>query len=103
MLNMMFLMIPYGAVIAYSSILAQEKGLMEFLPYFYICLVVGMLASKLSTQKLIDAGSHRLCGGRHRLWNICRPLLSQAQARFPEAPPGKIPDPARSKKPPRDK
>ena len=27
MLNMMFLMIPYGAVIAYSSILAQEKGL----------------------------------------------------------------------------
>lgn len=81
MLNMMFLMIPYGAVIAYSSILAQEKGLMEFLPYFYICLVVGMLASKLSTQKLIDAGSHRLCGGRHRLWNICRPLLSQAQAR----------------------
>lgn len=81
MLNMMFLMIPYGAVIAYSSILAQEKGLMEFLPYFYICLVVGMPASKLSTQKLIDAGSHRLCGGRHRLWNICRPLLSQAQAR----------------------
>lgn len=60
MLNMMFLMIPYGAVIAYSSILAQEKGLMEFLPYFYICLVVGMLASKLSTQKLIDAGSHRI-------------------------------------------
>lgn len=81
MLNMMFLMIPYGAVIAYSSILAQEKGLMEFLPYFYICLVVGMPASKLSTQKLIDAGSHRLCGGRHRLWYICRPLLSQAQAR----------------------
>lgn len=60
MLNMMFLVIPYGAVIAYSSILAQEKGLMEFLPYFYICLVVGMLASKLSTQKLIDAGSHRI-------------------------------------------
>lgn len=60
MLNMMFLMIPYGAVIAYSSILAQEKGLMEFLPYFYICLIVGMLASKLSTQKLIDAGSHRI-------------------------------------------
>ena len=26
MFNMMFLMIPYGAVIAYSSILAQEKG-----------------------------------------------------------------------------
>ncbi len=27
MLNMMFLMIPYGAVIAYSSILAQEKNI----------------------------------------------------------------------------
>ena len=60
MFNMMFLMIPYGAVIAYSSILAQEKGLMDFLPYFYICLVVGMLASKLSTQRLIDAGNHRI-------------------------------------------
>nr|WP_317399020.1 MFS transporter [uncultured Gemmiger sp.] len=60
MFNMMFLMIPYGAVIAYSSIFAQEKGLSAFLPYFYICLVVGMLASKLSTQKMIDAGHHRV-------------------------------------------
>ena len=60
MFNMMFLMIPYGAVIAYSSILAQEKGLTLFLPYFYICLVIGMLASKLSTQKMIDAGKHRV-------------------------------------------
>ena len=59
MLNMMFLMIPYGAVIAYSSILAQEKDIMGYLPYFYICLVVGMLISKLSTQKAIDAGKHR--------------------------------------------
>lgn len=58
MFNMMFLMIPYGAVIAYSSILAQEKGLISFLPYFYICLVAGMLLSKLSTQKTIDAGQH---------------------------------------------
>lgn len=60
MFNMMFLMIPYGAVIAYSSIFAQEKGLSAFLPYFYIRLVVGMLASKLSTQKMIDAGHHRV-------------------------------------------
>lgn len=59
MFNMMFLMIPYGAVIAYSSILAQEKNITEYLPYFYICLVIGMLASKLSTQKIIDAGKHR--------------------------------------------
>lgn len=59
MFNMMFLMIPYGAVIAYSSILAQEKNITEYLPYFYICLVVGMLTSKLSTQKIIDAGKHR--------------------------------------------
>ena len=58
MLNMMFLMIPYGAVIAYSSILAQEKGLTPWLPYFYVFLVAGMLASKLSTQKHIDAGNH---------------------------------------------
>ena len=36
MFNMMFLMIPYGAVIAYSSIFAQEKGLSAYLPYFYI-------------------------------------------------------------------
>jgi len=59
MFNMMFLMIPYGAVIAYSSILAQEKGLAAWLPYFYIFLVAGMLASKLSTQKRIDSGNHR--------------------------------------------
>ncbi|MEE0510065.1 MAG: MFS transporter [Peptococcaceae bacterium] len=60
MFNMMFLMIPYGAVIAYSSILAQEKGLMSVIPYFYICLVIGMLLSKLSTQKWIDAGNYRI-------------------------------------------
>ena len=59
LLNMMFLMIPYGAVIAYSSILAQEKDIMGHLPYFYICLVAGMLLSKMSTQKVIDAGKHR--------------------------------------------
>lgn len=60
MINMMFLMIPYGAVIAYSSILAQEKNLMNVLPYFYIFLVIGMLISKVSTQKMIDAGKHRI-------------------------------------------
>ena len=60
MLNMMFLMIPYGAVIAYSSILAQEKNLSPWLPYFYITLVVGMLLSKLSTQRMIDAVRHRV-------------------------------------------
>ena len=60
MFNMMFLMIPYGAVIAYSSIFAQEQGLTAYLPYFYITLVVGMLVSKLSTQKMIDAGKHRV-------------------------------------------
>ncbi len=60
MLNMMFLMIPYGAVIAYSSILAQEKELTSVLPYFYIFLVIGMLLSKLTTQKMIDAGKHRV-------------------------------------------
>lgn len=60
MLNMMFLMIPYGAVIAYSSILAQEKNLSPWLPYFYITLVVGILLSKLSTQRMIDAGRHRV-------------------------------------------
>lgn len=60
MLNMMLLMIPYGAVIAYSSILVQEKNITAYLPYFYIFLVAGMLVSKLSTQKLIDAGKHRI-------------------------------------------
>lgn len=60
MINMIFLMIPFGAVIAYSSILAQEKGLSAVTPYFYICLVAGILLSKLSTQKLIDAGKHKI-------------------------------------------
>ena len=36
------------------------KNLMSFLPYFYICLVIGMLLSKISTQKMIDAGKHRV-------------------------------------------
>lgn len=60
MLNMMFLMVPFGAVIAYSSMLAQELHLTAVIPYFYICLVAGMLVSKFSTQKLIDAGKHRI-------------------------------------------
>jgi len=60
MFNMMFLMIPYGAVIAYSSMLAQEKQLTSVIPYFYICLVAGMLTSKFTTQKMIDAGRHRV-------------------------------------------
>ncbi len=59
MFNMMFLMIPYGAVIAYSSILAQEKGISSYLPYFYVFLVAGMLLSKLTTQKMVDSGKHR--------------------------------------------
>jgi MFS family permease len=60
MFNMMFVMIPYGAVIAYSSMLAREKQLTSVIPYFYICLVAGMLISKFSTQKMIDAGRHRV-------------------------------------------
>lgn len=60
MFNMMFIMIPFGAVIAYSSIFAQEKGLSDVIPYFYIFLVAGMLISKFSTQKMIDGGKHRV-------------------------------------------
>ena len=60
MFNMMFIMIPFGAVIAYSSIFAQEKGLSTVIPYFYIFLVAGMLLSKFSTQKMIDAGKHKI-------------------------------------------
>lgn len=60
MFNMMFIMIPFGAVIAYSSIFAQEKGLSEVIPFFYIFLVAGMLLSKFSTQKMIDDGKHKV-------------------------------------------
>ena len=60
MFNMMFIMIPFGAVVAYSSLLAQGKGLSSVIPYFYMCLVAGMLLSKFSTQKMIDAGKHRI-------------------------------------------
>ena len=60
MLNMMFIMIPFGAVIAYSSIFAQEKDLSTVIPFFYVFLVAGMLISKFSTQKMIDAGKHRI-------------------------------------------
>lgn len=60
MFNMMFIMVPFGAVIAYSSIFAQEKGLSAVTPYFYIFLVAGMLISKFSTQKMIDAGKHKI-------------------------------------------
>lgn len=61
--NMMFIMIPFGAVIAYSSIFAQEKGLSTATPYFYLFLVAGMLLSKFSTQKLIDNGKHSILVG----------------------------------------
>ena len=60
MCNMIFIMIPFGAVIAYSSMLAQEKGLSNVIPYFYIFLVAGMLLSKFSTQKMIDTGKHTI-------------------------------------------
>lgn len=60
MSNMMFIMVPFGAVIAYSSIFAQEKGLSAVTPYFYIFLVAGMLISKFSTQKMIDGGKHKI-------------------------------------------
>lgn len=59
MCNMIFIMIPFGAMLAYSSILAQEKGLSDVTPYFYVCLVAGMLLSKFSTQKMIDDGKHK--------------------------------------------
>ena len=60
MLNMIFIMIPFGAVIAYSSIFAQGQGLSAVIPFFYIFLVAGMLLSKFSTQKMIDAGKHKI-------------------------------------------
>lgn len=60
MFNMIFIMIPFGAVIAYSSMLAQELELTQVSPYFYIFLVAGMLLSKLTTQKMIDAGKHKI-------------------------------------------
>lgn len=60
MFNMMFIMVPFGAVIAYTSIFSQEKGLSAATPYFYIFLVAGMLISKFSTQKMIDAGKHKI-------------------------------------------
>lgn len=60
MCNMIFIMIPFGAVIAYSSMLAQEVGLSAVIPYFYIFLVAGMLLSKFSTQKMIDSGRHTI-------------------------------------------
>lgn len=59
MCNMIFIMIPFGAMLAYSSMLAQEKGLSAVTPYFYVSLVVGMLLSKFSTQKIIDGGKHK--------------------------------------------
>ena len=32
---------------------------MNYLPYFYFCLVFGMLLSKISSQKAIDNSNHR--------------------------------------------
>lgn len=51
MVNMLFLMVPYGAVIAYSSMLAQEKHLTSVIPYFYLCLVAGMLYRSYRRKK----------------------------------------------------
>ena len=76
MLNMMFIMIPFGAMLAYSAMLAQEKGISSATPYFYVCLVVGMLVSKFSTQKMIDAGKHRV------LVIICLILLTATMASY---------------------
>ena len=62
LLNMMFIMIPFGAVIAYSSILAQEIGISEVTPYFYICLVAGN-----TYFKAVYTASHR----RGKAQDIC--------------------------------
>lgn len=76
MLNMMFIMIPFGAMLAYSAMLAQEKGLSSATPYFYVCLVVGMLISKFSTQKMIDSGNYKI------LVIICLVLLTLTMASY---------------------
>ena len=76
MLNMMFIMIPFGAMLAYSAMLAQDKGISSATPYFYVCLVVGMLVSKFSTQNMIDAGKHRI------LVIICLILLTATMASY---------------------
>ncbi|KAL6635789.1 MFS general substrate transporter [Neocallimastix californiae] len=60
MFNMIFIMVPFGSVLSYSSIFAQELGISVATPYFYVCLVAGMLVSKFSTQKLIDQGRHKM-------------------------------------------
>ena len=58
LVNMIFIMIPYGAVVAYAALFAQEKGMTEVTPYFYVFLVAGMLVSKFLTQKMVDARKH---------------------------------------------
>ena len=57
---MILIMIPFGAMLAYSAMLAQEKGLSAATPYFYIFLAAGMFLSKLSTQTMIDQGKHKI-------------------------------------------
>lgn len=76
MFNMMFIMVPFGAMLAYSSMLAGEKGSSAATPYFYVCLVVGMLISKFSTQKMIDTGRHKV------LVMICLVLLTVTMASY---------------------
>ena len=40
--------------------LPRKKGLSAATPYFYIFLAAGMFLSKLSTQKMIDQGRHKI-------------------------------------------
>ena len=87
MVNMIFFMIPFGAVIAYTAILAQQKGLSQVTAYFYLCLVAGMLLSKFATQARIDRGGARGAGGGQPDHFICHhgQLLLAVHRRAPAA------------------
>ena len=59
MLNMAFIMIPYGAFLAFTTTFAIGKGLMSSVALFYVFMSCGLLASKLGTQKIVDSGSYK--------------------------------------------
>ncbi len=58
MLNMTFAMIPYGSVMVYSTMFARERNLTSVVAMLYVFRSIGLLVSKLITQKIIDSGRY---------------------------------------------
>jgi MFS family permease len=54
MINMAFVMVPYGAFLAYSTQFAASRGLIQSVALFYVFMSLGLIICKFVTQRIVD-------------------------------------------------